>query len=100
MDYIQKKAIHKRLDEQRISETERNPAPPDPDLKKQLIDCFKKISDTNLRHARIINLHYQGYTTEEICIKLNIKKNNAYVLLNRARTALEQCLEKGRLENE
>ena len=100
MDYVQKKTIRKKLDEQRIKDAEPVPAAPDPDLKEQIISCFKKISGTNLRHARILNLHYQGYTVEEICEKMSIKRNNAYVLLNRARTALELCLEKGRLDNE
>lgn len=99
LDYVQKKTIRKRLEEQRKNEKEPVLAG-DPDLKKRLIECFRKISGTNLRHARILNLHYQGYTTEEICSKLNIKKNNTYVLLNRARAALEQCLGKGKPDYE
>ena len=75
-----------------------NPQPvqnPDPELRTRLIDCFRKISNTNNRHARILNLHYQGYTTGEICKKLKISQNNFYVLLSRARAALEICLDKG-----
>ncbi|MBN1212769.1 MAG: sigma-70 family RNA polymerase sigma factor [candidate division Zixibacteria bacterium] len=94
MDYVKRKKIRSRLDRDRF---EASPpllsATSKPDLKKRLLDCFKKVNDSNIRQARILNLYYQGYSTEEICKKLKISKNNAYVLLNRARTALEKCLE-------
>jgi RNA polymerase sigma-70 factor (ECF subfamily) len=35
---------------------------PDPDLEVILIRCLKKISQTNLKYARIVNLYYQGYS--------------------------------------
>ncbi len=35
----------------------------------------------------------EGLSTEEICKELNIKPNNLWVLLHRARTQLKSCLE-------
>jgi DNA-directed RNA polymerase specialized sigma24 family protein len=58
------------------------------------MDCFRKICRSNNRHARVLNLHYQGFTTVEICRRLDISENNLYVLLSRARRALELCLGK------
>jgi RNA polymerase sigma factor (sigma-70 family) len=72
---------------------------PDPTLKSRLLDCLKKVSTTRLRHARVITLHFQGYSTEEICRRLGgITTGNFYVLLSRARSMLELCLEKGEIE--
>ena len=71
----------------------------DPTLKSRLLDCLKKVSATRLRHARVITLHFQGYSTEEICKRLGgITKGNFYVLLSRARSMLEICLEKGEIQ--
>lgn len=67
----------------------------DPRLRIQLLDCLRKIHGANSFHARALNLHYQGYSTEEICAKLGIASNNFYVMLSRARTMLRVCLEKG-----
>lgn len=68
---------------------------PDPTLKPRLLDCLKKLSDTKLRHARILSMHFQGYSSAEICQRLEISTNNFYVILSRARKLLESCLEKG-----
>ncbi|MDH4157235.1 MAG: RNA polymerase sigma factor [candidate division Zixibacteria bacterium] len=67
----------------------------DPSLKRQLLDCLGKINRVHSRHARILNLRYQGYSAEEICEKLAISRNNLYILLCRARSMLKLCLEKG-----
>lgn len=64
-------------------------------LMEQLIECFRKVGMINRRQARILNFHFQGYSTEEICARLEITKSNMYTLLSRARSALELCLEKG-----
>jgi RNA polymerase sigma factor (sigma-70 family) len=64
-------------------------------LKTKLLDCLRKIHGANSFHARALNLHYQGYSTEEICTRLGIAANNFYVMLSRARTMLRVCLEKG-----
>jgi len=70
----------------------------DPALKRQLMNCLRRICEANNRYARILNLRYQGYSTEEICERLGITRNNAYILLSRARSMLKLCLEKGDLE--
>lgn len=67
----------------------------DPTMKMQLIECIKKVSQANRRYARILNLYYQGYTTDEISEKLRVSRENTYVIFHRARTALRQCLEDG-----
>ncbi len=69
-----------------------------PELKKRLLACLRKLHGVNCLHARVLNLHYQGYTTEEICSKLSISSGNLYVMLSRARTLLQLCLEKGDVE--
>ena len=68
---------------------------PDPDLKLRLLNCLKKISEDNIRRARVLNLHYQGYSVDEICERFELSRNGVYVLLSRARSLLKTCLEKG-----
>ncbi|MBU0982267.1 MAG: RNA polymerase sigma factor [candidate division Zixibacteria bacterium] len=98
LSYIQSKRRHNernpRLDDV-SGGTE--PAGPDsdPDLKRQLLDCLQLIGHANTRYARILNLKYQGYDTEEICTKLHVTPNNFYSILSRARSMLETCLETG-----
>lgn len=69
-----------------------------PNLRRKLLDCLRKICAVNSRYARILNLHYQGYTTEEICEKMDITAANFYVILSRARSLLQMCLNTGRIE--
>ena len=64
-----------------------------PTLKHKLLDCLRKIHSANQRHARILNLRYQGYRTEEICSRMGITSNNVYIILSRARSMLKRCLE-------
>jgi len=65
----------------------------DPTLKMRLLHCLRQLSKTRLRHARILNLHFQGYSVEEIASKLKVSSNNFYVMLSRARSLLSECLE-------
>jgi len=67
----------------------------DPILKSRLLECLRKIGEVNSVHARVLNLHYQGYTTNEICDRLDINRGNLYVMLSRARVMLDKCLDKG-----
>lgn len=69
-----------------------------PDLRTKLLDCLKRVGATNRRHSRILNLHYQGYNTDEICYRLKMTKNGLYILLSRARKNLEKCLNTGKVE--
>jgi len=69
----------------------------EPDLGYRLLRCLEKIGQANVQYARILNLHYQGYTTEEICARINIPRNTFYTILFRARAMLRNCLEKGEI---
>ena len=64
----------------------------DPDLKRRLLECLQEVATANRRYARVLNLHYQGFSTSEICSRLGITTANCYVLLSRARVGIEQCL--------
>ncbi|MFZ5980992.1 MAG: RNA polymerase sigma factor [Candidatus Zixiibacteriota bacterium] len=68
---------------------------PDLILRDHLLQCLRKINKKNHLYARILNLHFQGFTTGEICNKLNITSNYCYVVLLRARSMIEYCLERG-----
>jgi RNA polymerase sigma factor (sigma-70 family) len=67
----------------------------DPTLKARLLDCLRKLSKTRLAHARILTLHFQGFSVSEICDRVGISSNNLYVRLSRARKLLANCLENG-----
>lgn len=76
-------------------------APPsDPILKARLKSCLQKLHASNPLHARIVNLHYLGYSSQEVCRKLDITANNRRVALCRARAMLRACLERGEKSNE
>jgi RNA polymerase sigma factor (sigma-70 family) len=70
----------------------------DPILKSKLLNCLKKLNKINNRHARILNMRYQGYNTGEICEKLGLSRNGVYILLSRARKMLETCLKTGEIQ--
>ena len=67
----------------------------DPNLKRRLVLCLRKLCRRNLRYARILLLHYQGYRTDEICRRLGVKQPTVYSALSKARTMLEECLDQG-----
>jgi RNA polymerase sigma-70 factor, ECF subfamily len=94
MDCVRKRMTRRTLDEQWQGDQSPPVDRPNPDLRRAIIECFQKIHRANNRHARILNLHYQGYSTAEICDRLAISENNLYVQLSRARRALEICLGK------
>ncbi len=95
LDYIKRKQTRSRLDQQMREAEPVVVHTPNPSFTAKLIDCFRKVHRVNVRHARILNLHYQGFSTTDICHKLGVKENNMYVLLMRARKALASCLGKG-----
>jgi len=66
-----------------------------PDIKIRLIECLRKLNTKNNRYARILNLHYHGYKSDEICKLIDISKNNMYAILSRARSLLKFCLDTG-----
>jgi RNA polymerase sigma factor (sigma-70 family) len=62
------------------------------DLKRQLLQCLKRLGDLKIRHARVIVLNSQGYSSDEICKRMSLTRNAFYLLLSRARTMLADCL--------
>lgn len=75
-----------------------NSIDPSYDLKRHLMECLKKIAGANLRYARVLNLSYQGFKTDEICARMDLTATNLYSILSRARSLLELCLETGRIK--
>ncbi|MBD3403702.1 hypothetical protein GF420_12460 [candidate division GN15 bacterium] len=67
---------------------------PEPSFLQALIDCVRKIAGGYRRYIRVLNLVHQGYTTEEICEKLGVSRNNLYVMVTRGRKLLEECLDR------
>jgi len=66
-----------------------------PDLNRRLRSCLKKIFKVNIAYARALNFATQGYGTEEICDRLNLKRSHLYVILFRGRALLRRCLDTG-----
>jgi RNA polymerase sigma factor (sigma-70 family) len=65
------------------------------DLKRRLRSCLKKINQHHPRYLRALNLVQHGYTTDEICRMMRVKPNYFYVILNRGRKMLKECLKQG-----
>ncbi len=103
---LENKILHflrsKRYHESRyLQDSEYHPSMqirPDPDFKRRLLNCLKLISIKNIRCARVLNMHYQGFSVSEICDKLRLTRNSMYILLSRARSLLKLCLEKGEID--
>ncbi len=70
----------------------------DPNLRIRLLECLKEVGKANRRHARILDLHYLGYKTKEICERLKLSSNGFYIILHRARKMLEICLDTGEVK--
>jgi RNA polymerase sigma factor (sigma-70 family) len=62
------------------------------EVRRKVLACLKEVARSNRRFARVINLHYQGFTSTEICSRLGLTREYFYVVLARARSALESCL--------
>jgi RNA polymerase sigma-70 factor (ECF subfamily) len=73
----------------------KSPTGINPDLRRKLLDCLRKVCQSNIRYARILNLHYLGYKTDEISVRMNVRPPTLYSALSKARTMLETCLEMG-----
>lgn len=98
LDYFKTRKLHAAKMDQYQRENPGGVWEPDPELQAKLKDCFTRIHRLHDRHARVLNLHYQGYTTDEICSRMNISQSNLYVILSRARKMLELCLREGDIE--
>ena len=64
----------------------------DPLLRRRLLDCLRKLGRSNRTYARILALHYQGLSKQEICDRLSLTRNNSYVIMSRARAQLKDCI--------
>ncbi len=69
-----------------------HPKVTNPNLRMHILDCLRKIHKANPRYYQVLTLVSEGYKTEEISEKLQIKPNNLYVILNRSRKLLRDCL--------
>lgn len=99
LHYYRSKGLKdKRFIELDHSEIARLSWNPDPNVEMRLLDCLKQLNRVNRRHARILNLHFQGYSKDNICKKLNLSQNNIYLVLYRARSMLRLCLDKGEIK--
>ncbi len=97
LNYYRTKGRHKdKLVEFAKQKNDSSVFVPNPELKRRLLNCLKKINEANIRHARILNFSYQGFDMEQICRKLKMTRNGAYILLSRARAKLKTCLEMDR----
>lgn len=71
---------------------------PNPMLRRYLLECVRKLATKFRKYARIVNLHYQGYDTGEICQRLGVNREQYYVYVGRGRSMLRDCLiERGAL---
>jgi len=65
------------------------------ELQERLLICLDRLANVDIRYSRIINLKHLGYSLTEICKKLEVTANHAYVILHRARQSLQKCLGDG-----
>jgi RNA polymerase sigma factor (sigma-70 family) len=65
-----------------------------PDMRRQFLRCLEELLSQNQRYARVLSLHYEGYSQAEICEALSLTPNAYYVLLSRARSMLRGCLDR------
>lgn len=94
LNYMRKKGYKNKRFVEMLDGDDR-PITSNPDLRIKILSCLRKICKASIRNARMLNLYYQGYSTDEICRKLSLTRNNSYSVLYRARSMLELCLEKG-----
>jgi RNA polymerase sigma factor (sigma-70 family) len=70
---------------------------PDHDLRMAIVRCLRRILRVKRRYARVLNLVHQGYDAGDICDRIECSRNNFYVILNRARRLMRNCLANGGL---
>ena len=96
LEYYRKKQCHEsKFAQMSNTGSDSTLSEPDPTFQDKLVNCLKMINRANNRHARVLNLRYQGYTTGEICDRLEITRNSIYIALSRARSMLKLCLQRG-----
>jgi DNA-directed RNA polymerase specialized sigma24 family protein len=83
----------------RESEAKKLPIDPpkdlDPLLERKLRECLKQVRQHNINYARAVNLAARGYKAPEMANRLKVNIAHLYVVLNRGRSLLKACMEKG-----
>jgi len=96
LGYIQKRRREKgRVTSTDCEELQMPTSTQNPSLRMRLLDCLKKVGSANRRYARILNLHYFGFSRAEVCDKLGVTRDQSYLIMSRARAMLKQCLDRG-----
>ena len=94
-DYFQRRSLEKRVFvESDFLETLRS-HPKDPEPHEMLLTlqkCLKELTVAFPRYAKALHLNHVGYDTESICEKMKVTRSNLYVLLNRGRKFLRDCI--------
>lgn len=94
-NYYQHREVHRRVileDEGSKSVMDYPAKTSHPETKRRLYRCLQKLIQGFPRYARALNLIHQGYKTDEICQRMAVKPGNLYVILNRGRQILSDCL--------
>ena len=63
-------------------------------LRNDLRHCLAEMRRGRTIYLRTLNLAQLGFSSKEICKKLNVTQNNMYVMLNRSRQMLRECLKR------
>lgn len=63
------------------------------EVRRFLIECLKQLMKEKPRYGRILNLTHQGFSTSQICEKIEMTANHYYVSLNRSRSLMKACME-------
>lgn len=94
-DYFQRRAVEKKLFSQGEFSEELEIAADGADQRELMLtlqECLKKLAAAYPPYARALHLRQSGYDTESICRKMKVTRNNLYVLLNRGRGFLRNCI--------
>lgn len=74
----------------RIRRTEPDPAPPDPDLERDVMKCFRELKP---RQQTLLWMAYvEGFPHREIAAAMNLREASVRVLLDRSRRKLASIL--------
>ncbi len=89
---VEKDKLVSEEDHMRLEKTSQQPA--DNLRMQKLLSCLREMIKTYPRYARVLNLVHLGYDCREISGLLQINPNNLYVILNRSRKILRDCISK------
>lgn len=89
---VEKDKLVSEEEPMRLSEPSQQSA--DPLRMQKLVSCLREMIKTYPRYARVLNLVHLGYDCREISSLLQINPNNLYVILNRSRKILRDCISK------